>query len=152
MFSLEASLTDSYYEVKLFVRSYPNICIKGALLCINWCVVAAGFYAIFFSVPNLGGDKYLNMFILSAIDYPVYFMCYVGMDRYGRKLTYLISLVVGGLSGLLIMIFRHNEIHGIVTALSMVGAMCFSSCFTVIYMWTSEIFPTPIRNLSMGIW
>ena len=143
---------NKYDDLKLFVKSYPNICIKAVLLCINWCVVAAGFYAIFFSVPNLGGDKYFNLFIISVIDYPAYFCCYLGMQRFGRKLTFIASLLCGGCSGLSIMLMRISHVHGLVTALSLLGAMCFSSCFTVIYIWTSELFPTPIRNFSIGLW
>ena len=149
---LGSYIVNKYDETKLFVKSYPNICIKAALLCINWCVVAAAFYAIFFSVPNLGGDKYFNLFIISVIDYPAYLFCYVGMQRFGRKLTFIASMFSGGCCGLFIMLFRASQVHGMVTALSLAGAMCFSSCFTVIYMWTSEVFPTPIRNFSIGLW
>ncbi|XP_063725287.1 organic cation transporter protein-like isoform X2 [Symsagittifera roscoffensis] len=150
VYFIKSKVSGKLEDLRIFVKSYPNICIKGILFGINWCVVSAGFYAIFFSVPNLGGDKYFNIFLISVIDYPMYFFCYLFMERFGRKFAYLLSMVAGGMTGLLIMIFRHSDIDGMVTALSLFGAMCFSSCYTIIYIWTSEVFPTPIRNSSMG--
>ena len=38
----------------------------------------------------------------------------------------------------------------IVVVLAMIGKMCASASYAIIYLYTSELFPTSIRNTGMG--
>ena len=60
-------------------------------------VVSLAFYGVILNVGNLGGDFYLNLFLLTIIDYPVKFLTLLLLNRIGRKKVYVAYMLLGGI-------------------------------------------------------
>ncbi|XP_033760703.1 solute carrier family 22 member 4-like [Pecten maximus] len=73
-------------------------CLQG----IAWMSCGYGFYAISFGVQSLSGSLYLNMFLLSVVDIPGQVSSYFLANRFGRKWTTLVFLLVAGLTGFVV--------------------------------------------------
>ena len=44
----------------------------------------------------------------------------------------------------------HSDMEGLLTALSTIGKGCITFALTCAYFYTSEMFPTPVRHISLG--
>ncbi|XP_037072005.1 solute carrier family 22 member 15-like [Pollicipes pollicipes] len=62
-------------------------------------------------------------------------------------------MLAGGISCVLIMLLPGSYIddQGGRLTLSLIGKLCIATTFTVIYIFTGEIFPTSVRNTGFGI-
>ena len=55
------------------------------------------FYGVLLNVGNLGGDFYLNLFLISVVDNPSRFITLALLNRIGRKKLYIGYMLLGGL-------------------------------------------------------
>ena len=60
-------------------------------------VVSLTYYGVILNVGNVGGDFYLNLFLLTIIDYPVKFLTLLLLNRIGRKKVYVAYMLLGGI-------------------------------------------------------
>lgn len=56
---------------------------------------------------------------------------------------------VGGVSCLLIMAV--GQVSAAKTVLAMVGKLCISAVFSLVFLYTGELFPTSVRTTAMGV-
>ena len=59
-------------------------------------------------------------------------------------------MIVGGLSCLRIQLLAGTFSY-IITSSALVGKLCLAASYAVVYIHSSEIFPTTIRNTAMGL-
>ncbi|XP_013405791.1 organic cation transporter protein [Lingula anatina] len=134
----------------------PKLVVKMLLLYINWLVLDMTYYGINLHAGNMAGDIYLNIFLLSIVEIPAYTLCFT-IDRFGRKRVYIMCMVVGGLaclSSLLVQRYADNDLEStnyIKIALSTVGKFGVAAGYNIVYIWSIEIFPTVVRNFSLGL-
>ncbi|XP_013381562.1 organic cation transporter protein isoform X2 [Lingula anatina] len=134
----------------------PRLVVKMLLLYINWFVLDMTYYGINLHAGNMSGNLYLNFFLLSIVELPAYALCFT-IDRFGRKKIYMICMVVGGLaclSSLLVQLYANNDLEStnyIKITLSTVGKFGVAAGYNIIYIWSIEIFPTVVRNFSLGL-
>ena len=57
-----------------------------------------GYYGVILNVGNLGGDFYLNLFLVMVVEYPAKLFSITLMDRIGRKRLYIGYMVIGGIA------------------------------------------------------
>ena len=55
------------------------------------------YYGIILNVGNLGGDFYLNLFLLQAIEYPGILISLALLNRFGRKRVYIGNMLLSGI-------------------------------------------------------
>ncbi|KAK3752716.1 hypothetical protein QZH41_018689, partial [Actinostola sp. cb2023] len=106
------------------------------LLICWWFVNALVYFGISLNVKNLGGDMYLNFFILSIVELPGVTICWLLLARFGRRIPY---------SALMLTEYRYA-----ILTLAMIGKSCIMSTFLAIYIYTAELYPTVIRNIAVG--
>ena len=68
----------------------------------------------------------------------------------GRRNTLCLFMIVGGLSCLRIQLLAGTFSY-IITSSALVGKLCLAASYAVVYIHSSEIFPTTIRNTAMGL-
>ena len=123
------------------------------IMMVNWGIVALVYYGIGMSTTQLGGDIFLN-FILAAVG-EILGYCYniAVMDFWGRKPTMVLGFLIAGIccvtAGL---IPEYPEIETLRLVLLILGKMGCSGAFAVCYVYTSELFPTPVRTTAVGFW
>ncbi|KAK3747993.1 hypothetical protein QZH41_014360, partial [Actinostola sp. cb2023] len=124
---------------------------KRTIVCtFNWFVNAVVFFGINLYVKNLGGDLYLNFFILCIIEIPGALICWYLLGRFGRRLPYCAFEIIGGVACMLVLAFPTTAEYGpVITTLAMIGKVCVSNNFLAVYVFTVELYPTVIRQVSM---
>lgn len=56
-------------------------------------VVSMTYYGVVLSVGNLGGNFYLNLFLMTVADYPAKLLTLALLDRIGRKRMYVFYML-----------------------------------------------------------
>lgn len=117
------------------------------LLFVIWIVITLGYYGISMNTGNLGSDIFVSLTLISLIEIPSYVVCIFIMDHLGRKPTLSISLFLTGIA--CIAAGFMNEGTG-KTVLALIGKFGASAGFSVVYLFTTELYPTEIRNTGLG--
>ncbi|CAG0878605.1 unnamed protein product [Darwinula stevensoni] len=73
-----------------------------------------------------------------------------GMTKVGRKWSLCISFLVGG-GAVLPIGFISKDVRGVHLALNLVGKLGVTSAFGIVYLYTAELMPTPIRSATLGL-
>ncbi|CAH1388549.1 unnamed protein product [Nezara viridula] len=114
-----------------------------------WITHTFVFYGLSLSSVAIAGNKYFNFILVSFIEIPAYIITWLTIDIFGRKVSLSMSLVISGISCTMF----HFLDADMITArllLFLTGKCAITISFTVLYVSSSEMFPTTIRNSLMG--
>ena len=144
------------------------------IMMVNWGIVALVYYGIGMSTTQLGGDIFLNFILAAMGEILGYGYNIAVMDFWGRKPTMVLGYTIS-------YFFQRNDVKigvhfrfliagvccvaaGVIPgdlgpeveilrlALLIMGKLGCSGAFAVCYVYTSELFPTPIRTTAVGFW
>ncbi|XP_073237426.1 uncharacterized protein [Porites lutea] len=137
-------------------------CVKTLILWLCWFTNSMVYYGVLLSVGVLGGSLYLNFFLTSVIDIPsnIFVMWFMGWQRpilckrfYGRKRALILCMTLAAVFCLIVSVIQELTDSG-VTALRIIfavlGKFCINASFSTIYVFSTELLPTVIRNVGMG--
>ncbi|XP_071818785.1 organic cation transporter protein-like [Apostichopus japonicus] len=113
----------------------------------NWFVQSLLYYGLIFSTGSLGVNIYLGFLISGAVEIIGYTSSIFLIEAIGRKLSLSGLLLLVGISCLLVM-FTHGVIKFVI---GMIGKAAISATFGIIYIFTAELYPTPLRGVMIGI-
>lgn len=54
------------------------------------------YYGLSLNTGNLGGDFYMNFFLTGLVEFPAYTLAILFLDKIGRKICHMLSMVIGG--------------------------------------------------------
>ncbi|XP_035218747.1 organic cation transporter protein-like isoform X2 [Stegodyphus dumicola] len=114
-----------------------------------WIVNAFMYYGLSYNTNDLAGNPYLNFFLAGALEIPAYASVFFGIKKWGRRPTLTFFMLVGGCACAAI-IAVPESISWLSTAFAMIGKFCISGSFGILYLYTSELFPTVVRNVAIG--
>lgn len=114
-----------------------------------WFVNSMVYYGVALNTTGLGGDPFLNFLLLGLADLPSYIICQITLERIGRKPVLVIAMILGG-AGCMSLAFIPDHIHWLVVTMALVGKFGIAGSFASIYVYSTEIFPTPVRNVGVG--
>ncbi|XP_038077427.1 organic cation transporter protein-like isoform X1 [Patiria miniata] len=126
----------------------PNMAVKTLNLQFNWMVNNLVYYGLSQSTGDLGVNTYWAFFVSGAVEIPALLYATFGLECFGRKLNLGILELIGGVA-CLATIFIPKGIWRIVVA--MIGKFCISATFSIVYVYTVELFPTPVRAVGLGV-
>ncbi|KAK7476017.1 hypothetical protein BaRGS_00032724 [Batillaria attramentaria] len=120
-----------------------------------WFSLSFSYYGISFGVSALSGNVYLNIFLMTIVEIPSNFSTiFFANSRLGRRWTSLIFFFLCSVSSFGILIankFAPEDTQGdITTGLAMVSKLSVGSAWLAVLTFTSELYPTVIRNLGYG--
>ncbi|XP_004854305.1 solute carrier family 22 member 13 isoform X2 [Heterocephalus glaber] len=119
------------------------------LICV-WFVDSLTYYGLSFQVGDFGMDIYLTQLIFGAVELPSRISSIFLMEKCGRKWSQSGTLILGGLMCIIIT-FIPSDLPVVVTVLAIIGKFAMAAGFTISYVYTSELFPTIIRQTGMGL-
>nr|XP_009675251.1 PREDICTED: solute carrier family 22 member 16 isoform X1 [Struthio camelus australis] len=114
-----------------------------------WFTGSLGYYVFSLSSVNLGGNEYLNLFLIGAVELPSYIIACIGMDKLGRRNTLIPFLLSSALICVLIM-FIPQDFNILIILANMAGKFSIGVAFGLIYLYTAELYPTIVRSLAVG--
>lgn len=129
---------------------YPNLRNKSLIIFFNWFVISGVYYGLGLNTSNLGGNDYINFVIFAAVEIPAYSLGLVLLDLVGRRIILCGSLLLGGATLLIIPAFDSAN-STVAVILGMIGKFGVTSAYNVIYIFSTELFPTVIRNSGVGM-
>nr|XP_020846803.1 solute carrier family 22 member 4 isoform X3 [Phascolarctos cinereus] len=127
----------------------PHIAIMTIMSLMLWMLVSIGYFGLSLNTPNLHGDVYLNCFLSAAIEVPAYVIAWMLLRNLPRRYIIAGTLFLGG--GVLLFIqLVPTEYHFLSIALVMLGKFGITSAFSMLYVFTAELYPTLVRNMAVG--
>jgi len=136
-----------YTPIDLFRT--PKLRKWTVILCYQWFVVALVSFGMYIFISQLVGNIYINYFIMEVITtlrIPVTWILYL---KFGRRICHgIIMLLVGTTFLLVLLVYKDYSLA--TTALSIFGFLLIDCTWTSVYLITSELFPTVLRNTAQG--
>lgn len=125
-----------------------------AMLWIAWFAISLGYYGTFIWLPNLFVERgftflrtYQNVFLMALAQVPGYFSAAYLVERWGRRATLALYLV---LSGVFTYLFAVVSGLGAILAAAVLMSFFTLGAWGALYAYTPELYPTEIRSTGMG--
>ncbi|XP_061133451.1 solute carrier family 22 member 7-like isoform X6 [Syngnathus typhle] len=111
-----------------------------------WFGVASSYYGITLNVSGFGVNIFLTQLIYGAIEIPAKLVCFFSINKIGRKLIVSGGLLLTGLC-LICVIFIPSDMAVCRTAVGTLGKFFSEAAFTVLCLYTTELYPTVVRQI-----
>ncbi|XP_026159364.1 solute carrier family 22 member 7-like isoform X1 [Mastacembelus armatus] len=127
----------------------PKMRRLALLTGIVWFGVACTYYGISLNVTGFGVNIYLTQFIYGASEIPAKVFIFFTLNKIGRRLNQAGTLALTGLC-LFCSMFIPQEMGVYKTILGALGKMFSEASFTTVFLYTSELYPTVMRQNGLG--
>lgn len=145
------------------------------IMVVIWLLTAVVYYGINLNVANLGTNLYLGVFLNAVIEWPAFAITAVLLERIGRRSMLASAMLLSGvccLAGSFLTSGGSGDLSnawsdvnsvmvsggagvGVYKVLrivcSVVGIFGMAGTYNLIYIYTSELFPTVVRNAALGL-
>lgn len=120
--------------------------------CFCWFTNGFVYYGLSVQSVAVGGNKYVNFIMVSVGEIPAVALTYVLLQRVGRRWTLCLSMIVAGIVCLLSELTPDTGSSNTIRLLLLfVGKCAISVSFYVLYVYTTELYPTFLRQSLMGM-
>uniref|UniRef100_A0A674JJ45 Solute carrier family 22 member 5 n=1 Tax=Terrapene triunguis TaxID=2587831 RepID=A0A674JJ45_9SAUR len=126
-----------------------NIRLVTIMSVIIWMIISVGYFGLSLDTPNLHGDAYVNCFLSAVIEVPAYIIAWVLLRNLPRRYSMAAALFLGGCVLLFIQLVPPH-LHILSIILVMLGKFGITSSFSMVYVYTAELYPTVVRNMGVG--
>ncbi|NXJ15306.1 S22A7 protein, partial [Odontophorus gujanensis] len=114
-----------------------------------WFGVAFSYYGMSMNLTGFGLNMYLSQFVFGIIEIPAKMVMYVLVNRIGRRQSQAWSLILTGLCiGANIIIPK--SFTSLRSVIAIIAKGSSEAAFTTVYLYTSELYPTVLRQNGMG--
>uniref|UniRef100_A0A8D0GSP0 Solute carrier family 22 member 4 n=1 Tax=Sphenodon punctatus TaxID=8508 RepID=A0A8D0GSP0_SPHPU len=126
-----------------------NIATITIMSLLLWMFTSIGYFGLSLNTPNLHGNAYLNCFLSAIIEVPAYVIAWLLLRTLPRRYSIAGTLFLGG--GVLLFIqLVPADLHVLSVILVMLGKFGITSAFSMLYVYTAELYPTLVRNMAVG--
>ncbi|RXM95205.1 Solute carrier family 22 member 5, partial [Acipenser ruthenus] len=144
---ISGQLSDRYgRKVVLFGTMAVQTCFSVIqVFAPNW-----GAFCVLFFIVGMGQiSNYVAAFVLAATEVPAYVVAWLLLRWFPRRYSMSVTLFLGGV----LLFFIHlvpPSLTMVSTALEMVGKFGITAAFSIVYVYTAEVYPTVVRNMAVG--
>merc|ERR1719333_1636905 len=146
-------LKEAFSEVTMLVAT-PQMRKRTCLVYFSWLVVAMVYYGLSFNTKNIGADIYVSNFISGFVECVACVVIIPALSRYGRVKIYSGTFILGGVACIAVALVlwtpKKGSLVWLVISLAMTGKFLIAGTFALAYLYTAELFPTPVRNVAVG--
>ena len=143
----DVQVQETYTVLDLF--KHFNLRIKTLVLALTWTVCSALYYVLLLDQSELSDDPYLGFIITASVQLPGYVYVILTLERplFGRKRSMCAFLLLSGLCLCLHPLMTRQE-HKVI--LSVFGRFCANCSYTILNLYSAELFPTVVRGVGVG--
>lgn len=148
---LEVAKAENKDKTYSIIDLFKTPGIRKLAICsgIVWFGVAFTYYGISLNITGFGLNPYLTQFIFASIEMPMKIGVYFFLEKIGRKHGEVLTLLSTGLC-LFINMFVMQDKWIIRTVVAVLGKAMSEASFTIAYLYTTELYPTVVRQNGMG--
>ncbi|CAI4223684.1 unnamed protein product [Auanema sp. JU1783] len=136
----------------------PELRYRTIIVCIVFIANALVYYGLVIALSDQSapgrvlftGNFFLNNAIAGFIEIPTLFAC-VWLMKFGRKRAQQMTLVGGGLAIIVAMLAVVSHNYMVALFFMLLGKIFIQGAFNILYIFTSELYPTIIRNSAVGM-
>ncbi|NXR45067.1 S22A7 protein, partial [Hippolais icterina] len=134
-----------------YVSLFRTPVLRRISLCsgVVWFGVAFSYYGMSMNLTGFGLSIYLSQFVFGAIEIPAKLAMYVLVNRAGRRQSQAWTLILTGLCiGANVAI--PTPFTSLRSVVAIMGKGFSEAAFTTVFLYTSELYPTVLRQNGMG--
>jgi len=128
---------------------FPNMAFKTLILCFSWFVINTVYYGITMNLTSMPGNPFAKVVISGAVEIPAHLVTLALMYVLGRRFILSGTLTVAGLSCFFCAWVQSHP--DVVNGLAQMGKLAISASFSVVYIFSGEVFPTSLRASGIGL-
>ncbi|XP_034416220.1 solute carrier family 22 member 13b [Cyclopterus lumpus] len=128
----------SYLRKRAFIMSYV------------WFGTSLVYYGVSLNVGNFGLDIYLTQCVFGLVEFPARLGSLPLIQHFGRKICLAVILFFAGAACLGILVIP-KDLPVVVTIIAVVGKFAATASFSIVYVYTAELYPTTLRQNGVGL-
>uniref|UniRef100_A0AC35F5I8 Major facilitator superfamily (MFS) profile domain-containing protein n=1 Tax=Panagrolaimus sp. PS1159 TaxID=55785 RepID=A0AC35F5I8_9BILA len=137
-------------------KSRPLL-LRTIIICTVWIATALVYYGLVIALSDqsapgrvlFSGNFFVNNAVAGAIEIPTLFGC-VYLMKFGRKRSQMITLIGAAVCILFAMAAINSKSQALSLIFMLLSKIFIQGAFNVLYIFTSEMYPTVIRNSAVG--
>ncbi|XP_023818286.1 solute carrier family 22 member 5 isoform X2 [Oryzias latipes] len=137
-----------HYNVFDLLR-HSRIRTTTLLLCFVLFTLITGYYCLSFNTSQLHTDPYISCFISALVEIPAYASSFIALRYFPRRLSIIVSLIAGAVPLYLIPLVPEH-LSSLSLTLEMVSKYSFTTGASLMFAYTTELYPTVLRNTATG--
>ncbi|XP_061491123.1 solute carrier family 22 member 15-like isoform X4 [Rhineura floridana] len=139
----------------LSLVKHPVLRWRTVILMYIWYVCSLVYYGLTLNAGELGGNLYLNVALSGLVEVPAFPLCIFFIEKSwsGRRKSTTAFLIFAGIACIFTMCLPENRggFFFSPSILALCGKLTVSAAFNIIYIYTSELYPTVVRNAGLGV-
>ncbi|XP_048829980.1 solute carrier family 22 member 3 isoform X2 [Brienomyrus brachyistius] len=115
-----------------------------------WFTSSVVYQGLIMRTGIIWGNLHLEFFITGVVELPSALLFYLTVDWLGRRIPFAASNIIGGLS-CLATAFIPEDISWLKTTIAVIGRLGITLGFEIVYLISTELYPTTLRNLGVSV-
>jgi len=138
--------------------STRTMATRSLVMAFVWFTCSFVYYGLTMNAGDLSSDRFTSLALVGLVELPAMALCASIINRpwAGRKRSLIGSLLLAAVSCFAVMFATaspgdEDDVQGSgKLLLALVGKLSIAFAFVLIYIYSSELFPTNVRNVAMG--
>ncbi|KAM9726848.1 LOW QUALITY PROTEIN: solute carrier family 22 member 15 [Menidia menidia] len=128
---------------------HPVLRMRTLLLMYIWYACSLLYYGLTLGAGSSSGSRYANVALYGLVELPAYPLCCYLINRHwaGRRRSMAAFLFLAGCACLCTTFIPQDS----GTWLALLGKLLVSAAFNIAYVFSSELYPTALRNAGLGV-
>ncbi|KAF1373060.1 hypothetical protein PFLUV_G00256410 [Perca fluviatilis] len=128
----------------------PYLRKRSFITCVVWFGTSLVYYGLSLNVANFGLNIYLTQFIFGLVEFPARLGSLALIQHFGRKICEAGVLFFGGAACLGLLAIP-KDLPVVATVIAVLGKFAATASFSIIYVYTAELYPTTLRQNGVGL-